>query len=114
MQGDPAHTQLWYANAIPTRSSSQIFDLSKKRTKRQAPAKIDGQEISGGPIFAHNEPHYFDGNVPHCTLPFEDERYSIIAYLTQTADSEKFADEDRREYDDRGFTLKELLENSEV
>ena len=57
----------------------------------QASAKIDGQEIFGGPIFAHNEAHYFDGNVPHCTLPFEGERYSIIAYLLslRTGNTEK-------------------------
>ena len=71
----------------------------------QAAAKIDGQKIPGGPIFAHNEPHYFDGNVPHRTLPFEGERYSIIAYLTQTADSEKFADVDRRVYEKFGFRI---------
>jgi hypothetical protein len=71
----------------------------------QASAEIDGQEIPGGPIFAHNEPHYFDGNIPHCTLPFEGERYSIIAYLTNTADSEKFADEDRDVFDQFGFRI---------
>ena len=36
---------LWYANAIRTRSSSQIFDLSKKRTKMECYAG----SLVGGP-----------------------------------------------------------------
>ena len=70
-----------------------------------ASATIDGESVPGGPICAHNEPHFFDGNVPHCTLPFVGERYSVIAYLTQTADSDKFADVDRAVYDKLNFRI---------
>ena len=70
-----------------------------------ASATIDGKPVPGGPISAHNEPHFFDGNVPHCTLPFVGDRFSVIAYLTQVADSDKFADEDRAVYDGFNFRI---------
>ena len=46
---------IWYANAIPTRSSSQIFDLSKKRTK---------MECNAGSLVGNRSPNFPKLNIP--------------------------------------------------
>ena len=50
-----ADALLWYANAIPTRSSSQIFDLSKNRTKTGCNA---------GSLVGNRSPNFPKLNIP--------------------------------------------------
>ena len=55
----------------------------------------------------HNKVHYFDGNLPHCTLDItgNQERFSLIYFCTKGALSDKFDDAEKKLVQSMGFVL---------
>ena len=65
----------------------------------------DGQLwcLDRGVLPCHERPQVFNGNQPHCTLPFEGERYSLIFF--STAGHDRLAPRDAKILDYLGFHL---------
>ena len=66
---DFSHAFIDRANQLKAEGRCDYAFATQGKLTQQASAKIDGQKIPGGPIFAHNEPHFFDGNVPRKKIP---------------------------------------------
>jgi FkbM family methyltransferase len=58
----------------------------------------------GGKVLeCHNTVHYFDGKVPHATMPFDGERFTLVFYTRREVPSAKLAV--RTELEELGFPL---------